>query len=164
MNLRLAAALLLFASASSHAGCQSLNVSVPTLDVREDYTVRFADMPDVGSDGTVGVLLVRPVISVEGCNVTVGYTSGVLLVAAEVAANHCMREHVLAHEHEHVRIYREAASILAERMQRHAGEEDLRAAALEELHAVRAQQSALDSPTEYANNWKACHRVLASLI
>lgn len=91
------------------------------------------------------------------CTLTAGWAEPVLWLASEVAAQACARDHVLAHEAEHVRIYRAALGALPERIQAlRAQGLGWQAAAEAALIEVRAQHQAHDSDEELDRNRTAC--------
>lgn len=154
MLYRAIAAAVLALPCVAHA-CDRVDVAVLPFEPRYDHSVPFSTL---SADGvpTFGVTTVTTTARVQGCQVVVGYADPVVHVAAELRRDSCAFEHVLGHEDEHVRIYRDALATLAARIQARRGEANLFAAVVQELDAVKPQHRAHDSDAEYHTNETAC--------
>lgn len=117
----------------------------------------------------------------QGCpvlNIAVGYAHPVVYVASELQANECAQSHVLSHEREHVKLYRESLQTLAERTKAllepqlatayanprpDQGVRTLQEAAMDEAQKVMPLHNAFDSEEEYERNETACDGAIKSI-
>lgn len=149
----------------AQAKCESVKVAVLPFEVREDFTKTTAELAAAFSRGDtlLGAVVVKATFDVQGCVVMAGYADPVLYVGANLRRNGCAFEHVLTHEREHVRLYREALATLEARILARAGEPDLRAAVEQEVSRVYDAHRRHDSPEEYGRNVKVCRGAIVAL-
>lgn len=104
-------------------------------------------------------------VSADGCTVTLGWAAPVIYIAAELTANRCAMDHVMAHEMEHVRIYTAALEQLPQRVLVlvHKGMTPAEAAE-QALIEVREQHAAHDNDDELDTNRTACGRRIPRLL
>lgn len=120
-----------------------------------------------GGDPLAGAVFARRhvALSADGCTLSVGWAQPVIYIAAELLGNRCAFEHVLAHEMEHVRIYRAALVALPQRIGALRAQGLASVAAAEQaLIEVRALHAAHDNPDELGTNRTACRRRIPVLL
>lgn len=136
--------------------CESVAVEVLPFDPPVEYRP-FADLTRLaGGLPTFGAVVSKMTVRAEGCAVTAGWTDARIILAAELREDPCAHEHVLHHEREHARIYREALAALPERVRNRPADQRPFDAAIEALDASKPHHVALDSPDEYRRNLTAC--------
>lgn len=133
---------------------EQVRVQVLPFDVAEDFSVPFASLQ--GEANEVGLVHQTTTVRVDGCSATVGYANPVLYVASELRQDPCAFQVVFEHESQHVEIYRLALRDLEQRIRAAARQRPLFDAAVTEVTAVDAAQSAFDSAAEYRKNVTAC--------
>jgi hypothetical protein len=148
--------------------CDQVDIHVLPFEVKEDFAQPHRWLAKRADDlGIVGAVITTSTIRVQGCDVVLGYLDPVLYVVRELTGNVCAHEHVLEHEREHVRIYRDHLSTLEKRISERAKgieQSKLLAVANEELSRVRAIHAAHDSPEEYDKNNHVCDGRIPRLV
>jgi len=142
-------------ASTAGALCDPAAVRVVLLpfEAREAYTLAYAELASPHAGQVRQTYTVR----VEDCTAIVGYASPVLYVARELAQDDCAFDTVLAHEREHLAIYRRALADLEARIRAAALTRPLFDAARLELQAVRAEHLAFDRAEDVARrNARAC--------
>ena len=173
---KLIAALLCLVSHGAHAKEESslpicevpvrfLADSMPDLSVDHSRSIAQLDaLEGVPYSGArVGHVMVEARISIrprkdcDGHEVQLAFVNPVLRVVRELREGSCGYEHVLEHERTHVRIYRDMAKQFAAlTLPAHLEPEQAPAFAAEQYDILYRQQTALDSPAEYAKNHTVC--------
>lgn len=133
--------------ASAASACTGADVSLQVLpfEVTQDFSLEIPELRRAGMGAlNAGAVVAKTWVSHRGCTATVGYRNAVLYVAREVQYNKCAFDSVLAHEEEHVRIYREALKQMEEHLRARTDEFDLVAALNDEFDHIQSLQSKHD--------------------
>lgn len=143
----------------AHA-CESVEVDVLPFEYAEKPAA-FAALSRVNGGPTFGLVQAAATARLDGCKLVVGYRPATLSVANELRADQCAYDHVMAHELEHVAIYRRALAGAGDRLRAAVPQRGF--VAVEAFFDdVRAAQAAHDSDEEYGANLTACSgRVVA---
>lgn len=144
--------------------CTEITVKVLPFTVEHDYSKSFNELNALGNGSEVGMVRALYTKRVDGCSAQVGWTQARLFIASELRRSQCAFDHVLEHENEHVRIYTEGMTGMADRIrQRVAAGQRLSEAVDAESNAIRAQHREHDSPDEYRKNHTACRGAIKRL-
>ena len=112
-------------------------------------------------------ITVVPESRCRGLRVSLRFVHPVLRVIRELPPGTCAHTHVLRHEVEHVRIYREMARqfrTLAYPFPQTATPESVLRYARQQLAKLQEAQRLFDSPEEYAGNLTACRGEIPKLL